>query len=158
RPREYTAMPIKIPADVLPSEITPRNLAERLRELINRSGAWLLAWSALWAGLPARARAAGRLPTVPLARRTTGPLPGRAAVTGDNNYYECGTDNADPARNAHKMALHPWTVAVEGLVGKPRRFDIDQLLRLAPLEERIYRLRCVEAWSMVVPWVGFPLA
>jgi sulfoxide reductase catalytic subunit YedY len=80
------------------------------------------------------------------------------AVTTYNNFYEFGTDKADPARNAHKMAVRPWTVNVEGLVGKPRRFDIDELLRLAPLEERIYRLRCVEAWSMVVPWVGFPLA
>ena len=75
-----------------------------------------------------------------------------------NNFYEFGTDKSDPAANAHVMKTRPWTVTVDGLVGKPRTFDIDEILKLAPLEERIYRLRCVEAWSMVVPWVGFPLA
>ncbi|MFN4064675.1 MAG: protein-methionine-sulfoxide reductase catalytic subunit MsrP, partial [Parazoarcus communis] len=80
------------------------------------------------------------------------------SVTTYNNFYEFGTDKEDPARNAGKMAVRPWTVRVEGLAGKPRTFDIDDLLKLAPLEERIYRLRCVEAWSMVVPWVGFPLS
>jgi sulfoxide reductase catalytic subunit YedY len=79
-------------------------------------------------------------------------------VTTYNNFYEFGTDKADPAANAHVMQTRPWTLRVEGLAGKPRTFDIDEILRLAPLEERIYRLRCVEAWSMVIPWVGFPLA
>ncbi|RXL60587.1 mononuclear molybdenum enzyme YedY, partial [Citrobacter sp. AAK_AS5] len=77
------------------------------------------------------------------ALSTTEPLTEREAVTTYNNFYEFGTDKADPARNAHQMAVRPWTVNVEGRVGKPRRFDIDELLRLAPLEERIYRLRCV---------------
>jgi sulfoxide reductase catalytic subunit YedY len=151
-------MLIKNPADILPSEITPQRLFERRREFISRSGAGLLAGAALWHGLPSSAHAANKLQTTPSALSTTEPLSERDAVTGYNNFYEFGTDKADPARNAHKMALRPWTVSVEGMVGKPRRFDIDDLLRLAPLEERIYRLRCVEAWSMVVPWVGFPLA
>jgi methionine sulfoxide reductase catalytic subunit len=151
-------MLIHKPADVLPSEITPRSLFERRRDFLTRSGAGLVAGAALWHGLPAAARASTRLQSVPSALSTTEPLTERDAVTTYNNFYEFGTDKADPARNAHKLAVRPWTVNVEGLVGKPRRFDIDELLRLAPLEERIYRLRCVEAWSMVVPWVGFPLA
>ncbi len=151
-------MLIHKPADVLPSEITPRSLFERRRDFLARSGAGLVAGAALWHGLPGAARASTRLQSVPSALSTTEPLTERDAVTTYNNFYEFGTDKADPARNAHKMAVRPWTVNVEGLAGKPRRFDIDELLRLAPLEERIYRLRCVEAWSMVVPWVGFPLA
>ena len=151
-------MLIRKPADVLPSEITPRSLFERRRDFLARSGAGLVAGAALWHGLPGSARASTRLQGAPSALSTTEPLTERDAVTTYNNFYEFGTDKADPARNAHKLAVRPWTVNVEGLVGKPRRFDIDELLRLAPLEERIYRLRCVEGWSMVVPWVGFPLA
>jgi methionine sulfoxide reductase catalytic subunit len=79
-------------------------------------------------------------------------------VTSYNNYYEFGTDKADPARNAGSLKPRPWTVAVEGEVKKPGSYDLDTLLKLAPMEERIYRLRCVEGWSMVVPWVGYSLA
>ncbi len=78
-------------------------------------------------------------------------------ITTYNNFYEFGTDKTDPAENAHTLVTRPWTVAVEGEVMKPKTFDIDELLKLAPLEERVYRFRCVEAWSMVIPWVGFPL-
>ncbi len=79
-------------------------------------------------------------------------------VTSYNNYYEFGLDKGDPARYAHSLQTRPWTVSVEGEVGKPRRYDIDELLKLAPMEERVYRLRCVEGWSMVIPWVGYSLA
>jgi len=79
-------------------------------------------------------------------------------ITGYNNFYEFGTDKTDPRRHAGKMVTEPWTVEVGGEVLKPRTFDIDALRRLAPLEERVYRLRCVEAWSMVIPWVGYPLS
>jgi methionine sulfoxide reductase catalytic subunit len=79
-------------------------------------------------------------------------------VTGYNNFYEFGTDKDDPARHAKALKPRPWTVAVEGAVAKPRSFGIDDLMKLAPMEERVYRLRCVEGWSMVVPWVGFSLA
>ncbi len=72
-------------------------------------------------------------------------------ITTYNNFYEFGTDKSDPAANAHKLITRPWTVAVEGEVMKPKTFDIDELLKLAPLEERVYRFRCVEAWSMVIP-------
>jgi sulfoxide reductase catalytic subunit YedY len=76
-------------------------------------------------------------------------------VTHYNNFYEFGTDKQDPARNATRFRTSPWSVKVSGLVDKPRTFSLEELLRLAPLEERIYRHRCVEAWSIVVPWVGY---
>ena len=76
-------------------------------------------------------------------------------VTHYNNYYEFGTDKGDPAQNAGNFVTSPWTVSVEGEVQKPRKFSIDEIMKLAPLEERIYRHRCVEAWSIVVPWIGF---
>ena len=78
-------------------------------------------------------------------------------ATSYNNFYEFGTDKADPAANAHTLKPRPWTLACEGEVKKPQRFDVDTLLKLFPAQERVYRLRCVEAWSMVIPWVGFPL-
>jgi methionine sulfoxide reductase catalytic subunit len=76
-------------------------------------------------------------------------------VTTYNNYYEFGTDKGDPAKNAQKFVTSPWSVSVEGEVAKPRKFTMEEILKLAPLEERIYRHRCVEAWSIVVPWVGY---
>ncbi|MGB7946914.1 MAG: protein-methionine-sulfoxide reductase catalytic subunit MsrP, partial [Candidatus Binatia bacterium] len=79
-------------------------------------------------------------------------------ITHYNNFYELGTNKEDPAENAKYLTTPPWTVAVEGEVKKPKTYDIDALMKLAPLEERIYRMRCVEAWSMVIPWVGFPLS
>lgn len=76
-------------------------------------------------------------------------------VTQYNNFYEFGTDKEAPAKNAGSLKTRPWTVTVEGEVKKPKTFDIDELLKLAPLQERVYRLRCVEAWSMVIPWIGY---
>jgi len=78
-------------------------------------------------------------------------------ITSYNNFYEFGTDKSDPAEQAHTLRLRPWTVRIEGEVHRPQIVDMDQLLGWFPLEERIYRMRCVEAWSMVIPWVGFPL-
>ncbi len=78
-------------------------------------------------------------------------------VTHYNNYYEFGTEKTEPAERAKNLKTSPWTVSVEGEVKKPRMYDLDALMKLAPLEERIYRHRCVEAWSIVVPWIGFPL-
>ena len=77
------------------------------------------------------------------------------AVTTYNNFYEFGTEKSDPAKNSGKFQTSPWSVSVEGEVGKPRKFTMDEILKLAPLEERIYRHRCVEGWSIVVPWVGY---
>ena len=79
-------------------------------------------------------------------------------VTHYNNFYEFGTDKSDPAKNAQKFRTSPWTVSVEGEVKKPRKFTMDEILKLAPLEERIYRHRCVERWSIVVPWIGYSLS
>jgi sulfoxide reductase catalytic subunit YedY len=76
-------------------------------------------------------------------------------VTHYNNFYEFGTDKGDPAKNSQKFRTSPWTVSVEGEVSKPRKFTMDEILKLAPLEERVYRHRCVEAWSIVVPWIGY---
>jgi sulfoxide reductase catalytic subunit YedY len=75
-----------------------------------------------------------------------------------NNFYEFGTDKSDPSRLGGTLKPRPWTVVVDGLVAKPQRLDIDEVLKAAPLEERIYLLRCVEAWSMVIPWIGYPLS
>ncbi|HUE75752.1 MAG TPA: protein-methionine-sulfoxide reductase catalytic subunit MsrP, partial [Chloroflexota bacterium] len=74
-----------------------------------------------------------------------------------NNFYEFGLGKSDPARNAHTLRVRPWTINVEGDVANPQVIDIDTLLEWFPLEERVYRMRCVEAWSMVIPWLGFPL-
>ena len=151
-------MLIHKPADVLPSEITPRSLFERRRDFLARSGAGLVAGAALWHGLPGAARASTRLQSVPSALSTTEPLTERDAVTTYNNFYEFGTDKADPARNAHTLKTDPWAVEVEGLVKKPGKYALEDLLRLSAQEERIYRLRCVEGWSMVIPWVGYSLS
>ncbi len=78
-------------------------------------------------------------------------------ATTYNNFYEMGTDKDDPARNAHRLRTEPWSVSVEGEIAKPGVIPLEDLLRPHPLEERVYRLRCVEAWSMVIPWVGVPL-
>jgi sulfoxide reductase catalytic subunit YedY len=79
-------------------------------------------------------------------------------VSSYNNYYEFSTDKASPAGMAHTLKTRPWTVAIEGEVKRPKVYGIDELLKLSPMEERIYRLRCVEGWSMVIPWVGYSLA
>ena len=79
-------------------------------------------------------------------------------ATTYNNFYEFGTDKSDPAQNAGTLKPRPWTVTIEGEVKKPMTLDLDALLKLAPLEERVYRLRCVEGWSMVIPWVGYSLS
>jgi sulfoxide reductase catalytic subunit YedY len=80
------------------------------------------------------------------------------AASTYNNFYEFGTDKSDPARLAGTLRPRPWTVVVDGLVAKPQRLDLDEVLKAAPLEERIYSLRCVEGWSMVIPWIGYPLS
>ncbi len=155
-------MLIKRPSDIPPSEITPRELFDNRRRFIRDAGLLTVAGLTGLGGLNANAFAAtsgqslGPLLASPFS--TDEEQTDLKSVTSYNNFYEFGTDKTDPLANAHKMQVRPWTVSVEGLAGKPRTFDIDDLIKLAPLEERIYRLRCVEAWSMVVPWVGFPLA
>jgi sulfoxide reductase catalytic subunit YedY len=138
------------------SEITDRKLYVNRREFI--AGAAALALS------PGLARAAAAPAGQPLkAARNEGfsikdTVTKFESATTYNNFYEFGPDKEDPARLAHMLRPRPWTVQVDGHVAKPKTYDIDELLRLFPLEERVYALRCVEAWSMVIPWIGFPLA
>ena len=123
---------------------------------------------AAWAARDARAQLLGNrpgklaaLPAVASAvpgSRTMEKLTPYQDVSTYNNFYEFGTDKADPARNAHTLKVRPWTIAVEGEVRKPKVFDIEELLKLSAQEERVYRMRCVEGWSMVIPWIGYSLA
>jgi methionine sulfoxide reductase catalytic subunit len=148
--------------DPLPSEITPREIYEGRREFLARVAAGAVAGGALWemATREAFAQAAGQklaAKTSPAFSTPEKQTPFKDA-TGYNNFYEFGTDKSDPARNAHTLSTRPWTVSIEGEVKKPLTLDIDSLLKLAPLEERVYRLRCVEGWSMVIPWIGYSLS
>ncbi|WP_312952952.1 protein-methionine-sulfoxide reductase catalytic subunit MsrP [Superficieibacter sp.] len=95
--------------------------------------------------------------TRPAEWQSTLPLTPEDKVTGYNNFYEFGLDKADPAANAGSLKSDPWKLTIDGEVAKPLTLDHDDLIKRFPLEERIYRMRCVEAWSMVVPWIGFPL-
>jgi sulfoxide reductase catalytic subunit YedY len=146
-------MLIKRPADIAPSEITPPELFHDRRRFLQLS-AGAAAMSILPPAL-AGEKLSGIAPGKPIPDEKPTPY---ESVTTYNNFYEFGTDKEDPSRHAGSLKTRPWTVAVEGAVQKPRVFGIEDLLKLAPLEERIYRFRCVEAWSMVVPWVGYPLA
>ena len=137
-----------------PSEITDQALFEQRRGLLKAAGmAGLLA-------LPgASALAAKPFGNASKSRFSTDEVPNSFKdISTYNNFYEFGTDKSDPAKYAGKMKTRPWTVSVEGLVRTPKTFAIDDLLSAFALEERIYRLRCVEGWSMVIPWIGFPLA
>ncbi len=141
-----------------PSEITPEALYKDRRQFLKTAGA--LGSSLL---IPAGAHAASNKPPALPSFKPGTPIPDESLTSFDTlttygNYYEFGPNKDSPGLNAHTLKPYPWTVEVEGEVLKPRRFDIETLLRLAPLEERIYRLRCVEGWSAVVPWVGFPIS
>ena len=148
-------MLIRQPDDILPSEITPPEIYRERRLFMQGMGA-LAAGAAL--GAAPEADAGTRLADV---RASAIKLDEKRTpykdVTTYNNFYEFGTGKGDPAENAGSLKTRPWSVAVEGEVRNPRIYDIDTLLKLAPLEERVYRMRCVEGWSMVIPWVGFPL-
>ncbi len=146
-------MLIRRPDDILPSEITDPAVYHARRRFMAQTGTLALA-----SALPLASNAAGLGPITASALSTSEPTTSRRAVTTYNNFYELGTDKADPAENTFRLKPAPWTLRVEGLVNKPRSFSIDELIKLVPLEERIYRMRCVEGWSMVIPWVGFPLA
>ncbi|MDZ7594719.1 MAG: protein-methionine-sulfoxide reductase catalytic subunit MsrP [Thiobacillus sp.] len=148
-------MLIRSPADIPPSEITPPEIYRERRRFMQGMGA-LAAGAAL--GAAADAGAGAKLAGVrPSAYRLDEDKTPYKDVTTYNNFYEFGTGKGDPAKNAGSLITRPWTVAIEGEVSNPMVYDLDALLKLAPLEERVYRMRCVEGWSMVIPWVGFPL-
>ncbi len=149
------------------SEITPRAVFESRRTLLQQLAAGAAGLTlAGWAARDARAqmKGPGVLPAlsavpsaVPGAQTMDRPTTYKDATTY-NNFYEFGTDKSDPARHAHTLKTKPWTVEVEGLVKKPGRYGLEDLMKWGTMEERIYRLRCVEGWSMVIPWVGYSLA
>ena len=152
----------------VPSEITPQGIYRSRRDLIK-----LMATGAAGAGLVSWAGRQALAQSVQSPGKLAALAGGKSAVSGAltmekvtdykdvttyNNFYEFGTDKADPAKNAHTLVTKPWSVAVEGLVKNPKTFTLEELLKLSPQEERIYRLRCVEGWSMVIPWVGYSLS
>ncbi|HYP14151.1 MAG TPA: protein-methionine-sulfoxide reductase catalytic subunit MsrP [Bryobacteraceae bacterium] len=145
-------MLIQKPSSIRSSEITPQDIYINRRRFIAASTGGLVL-----AGLNARAQKLENLRKSPLSTAGEKLTPKEDATTY-NNFYEFGTAKDEPARNAGKLKTRPWTVSIEGHCNKPKTYDIDSLLKLAPLEERVYRLRCVEAWSMVVPWVGYSLS
>ena len=149
------------------SEITPQGIYQGRRDLIRwMAGGVAGAALAGWAGRQALAQAPrpGKGAALPGARSevagaaTMEKLTEYKDATTYNNFYEFGTDKSDPARYAHTLKTSPWTVQVDGLVKKPGNYALDDLLKLGAQEERIYRLRCVEGWSMVIPWVGYSLS
>jgi sulfoxide reductase catalytic subunit YedY len=145
-------MLIRRPDDVRSSEITPRSAYLRRRELLQAAGLFGLA-----AALPGAAMAAKLESAKSPFSTDEDPTPLKG-VTSYNNFYEFGAGKDDPAANAHTLTTKPWKIKVDGLVRKPAEYDLDDLLKGVALEERVYRMRCVEGWSMVIPWVGFPLS
>jgi len=149
---------VKQSSDPCSYEITSESAYLNRRKFISKSalasaGALLLPSSYAFGKLPSAAF--DNLKTVSYAGGES--LTPYDTATSYNNFYEFGTDKDDPARYAHEMTVDPWSVTVEGLTGKPGRYLLEDLIKGLDLEERIYRLRCVEAWSMVIPWVGFSL-
>jgi methionine sulfoxide reductase catalytic subunit len=147
------------------SEVTPKNVYVNRRRFLKgtAAGAALLAGRPLWnlATVSAEAQSPGARKLDGLIKSpysTTEKMTSYQDITHYNNFYEFGTDKQQPADLAQKLQTTPWTVSVGGEVTKPGTFDIDTIMKMAPLEERIYRHRCVEAWSIVVPWIGYSLS
>ncbi len=153
-------MLIKRPADIKSSEITDENLYRNRRQFLKTAG-WATLASAgaafLGSGCSGPNTVVSAAPQLGEFDTDEEPTP-YEAVTGYNNFYEYGTGKEDPARNAHTLRPRPWTVEVDGLVANPATYDLDDLIGGFTLEDRIYRMRCVEGWSMIIPWYGFPLA
>ncbi|MBU3546791.1 protein-methionine-sulfoxide reductase catalytic subunit MsrP [Polynucleobacter sp. MWH-Jannik1A5] len=142
------------------SDITPQAVFENRRNIIKTAAAGGFGLAlAPWFSRQALAATPEKLAaTLNPAFADMDGLTSYKYVTGYNNFYEFGTDKEDPAVNAGSLQTRPWTISIEGLVKKPMTLDIDALLKLAPIEERIYRMRCVEGWSMVIPWDGYSLS
>jgi len=154
-------MLIRKPSDIPPSEITPQSVYRDRRRIMRAFGA-MAAGAMLPAAVPpAAAQNPGAMKFANLRKSAfsaTEPLNSYKDITTYINFYEFGTDKTSPVERSKSLRTRPWNVVVEGAVKRPRTFGIEELLKLAAMEERIYRLRCVEAWSMVIPWVGYPLA
>jgi len=152
------------PVPVLPSEITPRSLYENRRDFLRAAG--ILTGSALLAACAPAGNSSAPNEQVPASAAAFAgkkdelgaPINSYHDITNYNNYYEFSENKEAVAPLSADFKSEPWTVEVSGLVNKPKTFSIDDLLKMFPQEDRIYRLRCVEAWSMVIPWRGFPLA
>ncbi|MBU0589267.1 MAG: protein-methionine-sulfoxide reductase catalytic subunit MsrP [Gammaproteobacteria bacterium] len=151
----------------VPSEITPPSIYQSRRDLIKlmasgAAGAAMVSWAARDARAsverPGKLAVLSGMPSKVPGAMTMEKVTDYKDAASYNNFYEFGTDKSDPARNAHTLKTSPWSVEVEGLVNKPGKYSLEDLLKLSPMEERIYRLRCVEGWSMVIPWVGYSLA
>jgi methionine sulfoxide reductase catalytic subunit len=146
--------------DLTHADVTPKSVYLNRRKFLRHMG---FAGVAAFAGQglidlafpPQSVRAGTKLTTIKGPFNTDEKVNSYNDVTHYNNYYEFGVDKDAPAKNAQKFITSPWTVSVEGEVSKPRKFTMEEILALAPLEERIYRHRCVEAWSIVVPWIGY---
>jgi len=166
-------MTIAIKQDVVSSEITPQEVFENRRAFIQKASACLTASAIISLAQPFQAFGANATETnvnssgilnpkvLKYAKTSYGVGEKQTSyndITTYNNYYEFGTSKSEPAVNAKSLKPHPWTVSIEGEVKKSKTISIEDLYKLAPLEERIYRMRCVEGWSMVIPWVGLPLA
>jgi len=146
---------MKTRADISPSEITPKQTYLRRREFLTSTAAAIAALAA--SGLDVTLAAGAKLAITKRTATTTDPPTPYDVVTTYNNFYEFGSNKSEPAKNAARFKPRPWSVTVEGACGKPGVYTLEDILKPHPLEERIYRHRCVEGWSIVVPWVGFPL-
>ncbi|PYN98328.1 MAG: protein-methionine-sulfoxide reductase catalytic subunit MsrP [Candidatus Rokuibacteriota bacterium] len=140
------------------SEITDEALSLNRRAFMIGAAAVLVGGSTAVAATPPAKDPAPLAATPNPGYRLADPPTKYESATTYNNFYEFGVNKDDPARLAGTLRPRPWSIAVEGLVAKPKTFDIEELLKLAALEERVYALRCVEGWSMVIPWIGYPLA
>jgi methionine sulfoxide reductase catalytic subunit len=159
-------MLIKKAPDLRESDVTPKELFVKRREFLAAAG--VTAAAVATGGLGLLGGEDELAAQNPNAQKLTGlkkspfstdeKLNSYKDVTTYNNFYEFGTDKSDPARYAHTLKPRPWTVVVDGQCAKPGSYNIEDIMKWAPLEERIYRLRCVEAWSMVIPWVGYPMS
>jgi sulfoxide reductase catalytic subunit YedY len=154
---------IRTSADLPYSEVTPEDLYRSRRQFMKSAAAGAVGLAA--ATWPVSACAMGDATQATLAAKKTidvdpevDPLNTWDDITTYNNFYEFGLDKGDPARNAHRLTVRPWTVRVDGLVDKPGDYGVEDLVDVKAFEERVYRLRCVEAWSMVIPWIGVPLS
>jgi sulfoxide reductase catalytic subunit YedY len=148
----------------LPSDITTKSDYLNRRQLIQQSMALGMLGGVGQAFAHPRVAAPGKLPALAAKHTDMDGSNANDVITAYtyastyNNFYEFGTDKADPMRNAHTLKTKPWTLEIEGLVKKPLRLGLEEVMKLGAMEERIYRMRCVEGWSMVIPWIGFSLS